>query len=103
MSKYIIIGIFITLVGISLDAIAVRSRGRRQNLLALFIMAVGCSVIVQIISQNMTTLYARILGGGLLLAGIILRFGNIKFTWLNLGDNESGSNSGGVSWRILSI
>ena len=71
MSKYIIIGIFITLVGISLDAIAVRSRGRRQNLLALFIMAVGCSVIVQIISQNMTTLYARILGGGLLLAGII--------------------------------
>ena len=88
MNKFIILGLMVTLFGITLDAFTVRSGANRQSLLSLFIMAIGCSIVAQVLSPYLTTLYRIILGGVLLIAGQILIFSGVKFPWFDLKSDD---------------
>ena len=89
MNKFLLIGLLVTLSGILLDGLTVRNYGDRRNLLSFFIIAIGSSIIVQVISPNMIKLHTQILGGTLLIIGLILRFGEAKFPWF---DYRSSNN-----------
>lgn len=89
MNKVLIIGVIVTLSGIFLDGMTVRNYDDRRNLLSLFIIAIGSSMIVVKISPLLNSMNGKILGGVLLILGLILRFGEGKFP---LFDYRSSNN-----------
>jgi len=98
LNKFLFIGIGITLGGILLDGLTVRNFGDRRNLLSLFIIAIGSSIIVIRLSPLMNTVNAKILGGILLIIGLTLRFGEGKFPWFDYRSSNNYEDSKLKQW-----
>ncbi len=96
------IGVVVTLCGIILDGFTVRNYGDKRNLLSFFVIAVGCSIVVQVISPNIISLHSKVLGAVLLTAGLILRFSNGKASWLDYQSNESSEDTFVMRWTRFS-
>ena len=98
MSKFLIIGVIVTLIGIFFDGLTVRNYGDRRNLLSLFIIAIGSAIIVLRLSPLMNPLHAKILGGVLLILGLILRFGEGKFPMFDYRSPDNYEDSKIKRW-----